>query len=261
MPLGLRTVSGICNNLESGQETFSAVDQLFPRLSTPQFIPAENGSSYAPPTGLVTDSEPRVISNLIVDQTSTSPAARQAAGYPVRTQGNVGIAPCNNGETGDCVPQYETLFIPNDIGLAPPLNGLFTIFGQFFDHGLDKIVNGGAGSVFAPLRADDPLIARPDHQLGTSDDLSAHLRFMTLTRGPARGLPQYVTAHGLEEGDTIDPNDPLDESPVRCRCRPTWSRSACRSCSTSPISRSLGLDCCPTAPPTPGPTASSAKTR
>jgi hypothetical protein len=42
--------------------------------------------------------------------------------------------------------------------LSPPFNGLFTIFGQFFDHGLDKITNGGAGTVFVPLKADDPLV-------------------------------------------------------------------------------------------------------
>ena len=59
------------------------------------------------------------------------------------------------------MPEHQTLFIPNvttDVGLSPPFNGLFTIFGQFFDHGLDKITNGGAGTVFVPLKADDPLI-------------------------------------------------------------------------------------------------------
>ena len=40
------------------------------------------------------DSEPRVVSNLIVDQTSTNPAAIAAAGFPVRTQGNDGSVPC-----------------------------------------------------------------------------------------------------------------------------------------------------------------------
>ena len=34
------------------------------------------------------------ISNLIVDQTSTNPAAIAAAGFPVRTQGNPGVVPC-----------------------------------------------------------------------------------------------------------------------------------------------------------------------
>ena len=50
--------------------------------------------SYAQTTGAVVDSEPRTVSNLIVDQTSTNPAAVAAAGFPVRSQGNEGVVPC-----------------------------------------------------------------------------------------------------------------------------------------------------------------------
>ena len=201
---GLRTVDGTCNNLQAGQANWGAAHQLFPRLATPQFNAAQDvpagfpgaGSptSYATPgAGFVFDSEPRMVSNLIVDQTSTNPAAVAAAGFPVRTQGNPGVFVC--GTVGappppDCVPEHQTLFIPNvttDIGLSPPFNGLFAIFGQFFDHGLDKITNGGSGTVFVPLPADDPLIAGPDHTLGTFDDLAANLRFMVLTRATALG--------------------------------------------------------------------------
>ncbi|MBI5945642.1 MAG: heme peroxidase, partial [Chloroflexi bacterium] len=196
LSFGLRTVDGTCNNLIPGQENFGAVDQTFPRLTTPEFRSAEDvlpgfgapgQTTYEQTSGLVFDSEPRTISNLIVDQTSTNPAAVAAAGFPVRTQGNEGVVPCdvNNLPLG-CVPQYETLFIPNvttDVGLSPPFNGLFTIFGQFFDHGLDKITNGGNGAVFVPLKADDPLIAGPDHILGNSDDLPPNQQFMVVTRG------------------------------------------------------------------------------
>ena len=66
------------------------------------------------------------------------------------------------------MPAHETLDIPNvttDVGLSPPFNSLFTIFGQFFDHGLDKITNGGNGTVFVPLKADDPLVAGPGPHL------------------------------------------------------------------------------------------------
>src|SRR6185436_15191576 len=41
----------------------------------------------------------------------------------------------NNDNGTDCVPGNQTLFIPNvttDVGLSPPFNSLFTIFGQFF---------------------------------------------------------------------------------------------------------------------------------
>ena len=104
LPFGLRTVDGTCNNLQPGQETFGAADQTFPRMTTPFFRDAEDSeipglgpvgppgpTSYTQTSGNVVDSEPRTISNLIVDQTSDNPAAVAAAGFPVRTQGNEGI--------------------------------------------------------------------------------------------------------------------------------------------------------------------------
>ena len=224
--MGLRTVDGSCNNLVPGQETFGAADQVFPRLTTPVFKSAEDSppafgpsrpTSYAQKKGFVFDSEPRVISNLIVDQTSTNPAAVAAAGNPVRTQGNEGVVPCTTdpnplatpavtGEPLGCVPSGQTLFIPNvttDVGLSPPYNSMFTLFGQFFDHGVDQTVKGG-GTVFVPLKADDPLIAGPDGILGNTDDLPPELQFMVLTRGKNQPGPDGIT------GD--NPATPADES-------------------------------------------------
>ena len=203
LSFGIRTVDGSCNNLQAGQEKFGAADQAFPRLTTPVFNDAEplpfdtdgpgpeqagDPTSYAQTTGSVSDSEPRTVSNLIVDQTSDNPAAVAAAGFPVRTQGNPGIEVCTAPNTPvGCVPEHQTLFIPNvttDVGLSPPFNGLFTIFGQFFDHGLDKITNGGAGTVFVPLKADDPLITLgPDGIPGNGDEVPVGSRFMALNRG------------------------------------------------------------------------------
>ena len=208
LSFGIRTVDGSCNNLQEGQEKFGAADQAFPRLTTPVFNTAESSPPQFGPTrapgsprtrrraAASFDSEPRTISNLIVDQTSDNPAAVAAAGFPVRTQGNPGVEVCTiapspgdpDGTPNGCVPEHQTLFIPNvttDVGLSPPFNGLFTIFGQFFDHGLDKITNGGAGTVFVPLKADDPLVLLgPDGIPNTDDELGVDdPRFMTLTRG------------------------------------------------------------------------------
>ncbi|MFL6177116.1 MAG: hypothetical protein ACJ715_10730, partial [Ornithinibacter sp.] len=104
---GLRTVDGSCNNLQPGQATYGAADQTFPRLTNPVFKTAEDAtafggsatSSYAQTTGAVVDSEPRMVSNLIVDQTSTNPAAVAAAGFPVRSQGNEGVVVCTTPPT------------------------------------------------------------------------------------------------------------------------------------------------------------------
>src|SRR4051812_45673746 len=215
---GLRTVDGSCNNLVPStdvlphRDKFGAADQLFPRLTSPIFSKAEGrpadffgpGSPAGPQTGYdqkkgsVYDSEPRTISNLIVDQTSTNPAAIAAAGAPVRTQGNPGIVPCPVppavGDPADCVPPHKTLFIPNvttDVGLSPPYNSLFTFFGQFFDHGVDQTVKSGA-TVFVPLKDDDPLVTLgPDGIAGTNcgtptaancDEVPVGQRFMALTR-------------------------------------------------------------------------------
>ena len=172
LPWGLRTVDGTCNNLLAGKSKFGAADTLFPRSAPARFRAAENGTTYAQKTGTVRDSHPRVVSNLVVDQTVNNPAAVAAAG----------AAPEIDGPA--------TLKIDNvapDVGLSAPFNSLFTIFGQFFDHGLDLTTKGG-GTVMMPLKPDDPLFVPgsptnfmvltratnqpgPDGVMGTDDDV------------------------------------------------------------------------------------------
>ena len=228
---GLRTVDGSCNNLFTGRGRWGAADELFPRLTQARFrdaegvaadelfpgSPARAGSSYAQKKGSVYDSQPRTVSNLIVDQTAANPAAVAAAGNPVRTQGNEGVVPCQpggdpspadpDGTPDGCVGEGGTLFIPNvttDVGLSPPYNSLFTFFGQFFDHGVDQTVKGGA-SVFVPLKADDPLrTLGPDGKAGTGDELGNGPQFMVLTRALNQPGPDGVV------GD--NPATPVDES-------------------------------------------------
>jgi Ca2+-binding RTX toxin-like protein len=95
LSFGLRTVSGVKNNLVPGQSTFGATDQTFPTIADPLLQPAQAGSSYQSTTGIVTDAQPRLISNLISDQTTANPAAIAAqqqelsflgAGYQNSTQ-------------------------------------------------------------------------------------------------------------------------------------------------------------------------------
>lgn len=201
---GLRTVDGSCNNLkDASTANFAAADQVFPRLTTPVWRAAEAAPPGFPPstptyqgTGNVVDSQPRTVSNLIVDQTSTNPAAVAAAEFPVRTQSAPGQHPCTtdpdplatppvDGVPAGCVPSHKTLFIPNvttDVGLSPPYNSVFTFFGQFFDHGVDQTVKSGR-SVFVTLKPDDPLrTLGPDGKAGTGDEVPANQAFMVLTR-------------------------------------------------------------------------------
>jgi Ca2+-binding RTX toxin-like protein len=210
LPYGLRTVDGSWNSLLPGMENAGAADNVMPRLVPGVYIPAQGrpagffgpadpgsaSSSYGQtaPGNMVFDARPRIISNLIVDQTASNPAAQAAADaradestYP----GQQSVATSANG----------SLYIPNlspDIGLSAPFNGLMALFGQFFDHGLDLITKGG-GTVFVPLQPDDPLYVQgsatnfmvlsraantrtpgPDGVLGNADDdLHGHVNTTT----------------------------------------------------------------------------------
>jgi hypothetical protein len=193
LPFGLRTVDGSFNHLVSGQEKFGASDQVFPRLSPPLYRQGEpfdpdGPARYRPrrpllqKRGTVVDSQPRIISNLIVDQTTRNPAA-------------IDVATAANGGTLPPAAPLGTLPIGNvatDVGLSAPFNIMFTFFGQFFDHGLD-LVNKSGGTVRVPLQADDPLLP-----------LAGPTPFMALTRATNQPGPDGVS------GD--DPATPQDES-------------------------------------------------
>ncbi|MBL4919381.1 peroxidase family protein [Szabonella alba] len=159
-------------------------------------------TSYAPsnnPGSIVVDSAIRTISNLIVDMSPGNPAAVEKALDIAGIDGaQKGLAISNiaaavaafkdeadpnfgNLETLQAVVTAEglemsgeSLVIGNvapDEGLSAPFNSWFTLFGQFFDHGLDLVGKGQSGTVFIPLQPDDPLY-----------DPNSNTNFMVLTR-------------------------------------------------------------------------------
>ncbi|RYE65296.1 MAG: hypothetical protein EOO79_08680, partial [Oxalobacteraceae bacterium] len=154
-------------------------------------------TDYAQP-GNVVDADPRIISNLIVDQTGGNPAAIAAAlayyGSDDPVADAAAITEAYNeakaaGTAAATEAYYDTLesfgiahqngsmIIPNvapDEGLSAPYNSWFTLFGQFFDHGLDLVAKGGNGTVYVPLQPDDPLYVE-----------GSHTNFMVLTRTSA----------------------------------------------------------------------------
>ncbi|MDM0025408.1 peroxidase family protein [Variovorax saccharolyticus] len=105
----------------------------------------------------------------------------------------------------------SAIFIPNvmpDLGDTAPFNSFLTLFGQFFDHGLDLVSKGGSGTVYIPLQPDDPLyvagsqtnfmvLTRATNQpgadgvLGTADDIREHRNETT----PYIDLNQVYTSH------------------------------------------------------------------
>lgn len=125
LPYGLRTVDGSWNNLQA----------------LAKYLDLN-------PNQMVVDADPRIISNLISDQTASNPAAQEAHDSLQDAPG------------GGTISDNGSLSIPNrspDVGLSPAFNGWMTFFGQFFDHDLDLIPKAGNGIVFIPLQPDDPL--------------------------------------------------------------------------------------------------------
>lgn len=126
-----------------------------------------------------------------IDNANTAGTPAQAAAALQNALEEYGLA---DGANGGLIINH----VSPDVGLTAPFNSFMTIFGQFFDHGLDLVNKGGNGTVYIPLAADDPLIAGADKVLGTGDDLAPHLRFMALTRATptvdANGVEQHTNA-------------------------------------------------------------------
>lgn len=113
------------------------------------------------------------------------------------------------------VVENGTVLVPNlapDEGLTAPFNSWMTLFGQFFDHGLDLVNKGGSGTVYIPLQPDDPLYVEgshtnfmvltratnqpgPDGVLGTADDIREHVNQTT----PFIDQNQTYTSHASHQ--------------------------------------------------------------
>ncbi|MBK1792876.1 hypothetical protein JHL21_00010 [Devosia sp. WQ 349] len=232
LPYGLRTVDGSYNNLLPGRQEWGAAEQPFPQLTDPSWVvgsgsfPAGSGyptnNQYILP-GNVVDIEPRIISNLIVDQTLGNPAAIIAAlehaGVTGQAQAGAvidiqnafsavrGLSPNSDAfkalwsEVKEAVERYgitmdgTTIHLPNvspDIGDSAPYSAIFTLFGQFFDHGLDLVAKGGNGTVYIPLQTDDPLY----------NPGSPHTNFMVLTRVSTGADAKNTTTPWVDQNQT-----------------------------------------------------------
>ncbi|NOT40385.1 MAG: heme peroxidase, partial [Alphaproteobacteria bacterium] len=239
LPFGLRTIDGSFNHLVPGQSTLGSADQQFPRLLDPVFLAGQNAifgpplpTHYSQTTGIVVDSAPRTISNLIVDQTANNPAA-YARAYDAGQDGVLGtgddvlkdgvsivISPGLDGDFGTADDKEVFKFdnVTPDEGLSAPFNSWMTFFGQFFDHGLDLVTKGGSGTVFIPLQADDPLFnAGADGIAGTADDGP---NFMILTRATNQpgadgilGTADDVREHTNTTSPFVDQNQTYSSHP------------------------------------------------
>ncbi|HEX2280826.1 MAG TPA: hypothetical protein VHG52_03590, partial [Thermomicrobiales bacterium] len=231
LPYGLRTVDGSYNNLGIGREQWGASGELFQSLTDTGFTTGSGAfpSGFGYPTnndygvaGDVVDSGPRTVSNLIVDQTLDNPAAIAAAlqqtgltGQPlldalatvVNAHMQIKALPQDDpaypeakGQLDALLEQHgikmdgPTVLLPNvapDEGLSAPYNSFFTLFGQFFDHGLDLVAKGGNGTVYMPLSPDDPLYVP-----------GSFTNFMVMTRASVGEDAANVTTPWVDQNQT-----------------------------------------------------------
>ena len=102
----------------------------------------------------------QIAQNLVITETTENATALAAVNT---SEGTVTTTATTLGTTATNLGLEvinDTVTIANlspDIGLSPSFNGWMTMFGQFFDHGLDLIPKGGNGTVYIPLQPDDPL--------------------------------------------------------------------------------------------------------
>jgi hypothetical protein len=219
-PWGVRQVDGECNNItnvvaeapttytntvptKTDTAGWGASDQFFSRLATATNKPGTTApytlsaaqKAYSNPTSYVKDAQPRLISNLISDQSSANPAAIAAGNYgfgtlyggPINTE--VSVNATNNDKISTVVQ------IPNvtaDYNVSAGYDSWFTLFGQFFDHGLDLIPKGGS-QVFIPLDQSDPLYVPSD----------TAKNYMVLTRGSdSTGEQINITSPYVDQSQT-----------------------------------------------------------
>lgn len=220
-PKGVRTVDGSFNNLRLQQSEYGASDNAFPRLLEAEWrqadpevaelgfeanTPAQTAACaagttcYAQTDGNVYDSDPREISNLIVDQSIANPAI------------------ANQVQAGTAIPIDGTdrVVTPNtapDEELSAPFNTFTGFFGQFFDHGLDLVGKGGNGTMIVPLAEDDPLFCPPGGQRpGETTACDPEANYITLSR--ATRVDNTSTEHKNLTSPFIDQNQTYSSHPA-----------------------------------------------
>ncbi|MEI6109085.1 MAG: peroxidase family protein, partial [Actinomycetes bacterium] len=193
---GTRNVDGSCNNITNvGTATaaptgtykpvvaatdtagWGAADELFIRTAkraiAANYTLSPIQTTYSDPSRYVVDPTPRRISNLISDQSTNNPAAVEAATQAQIILYGKSTPVSENTVNATTGAVNQVLQIPNitpDYNVSAGYNSWFTLFGQFFDHGLDLIPKAGT-SVYIPLDQSDPV-----YTPGAPN-------FMVLTRG------------------------------------------------------------------------------
>ena len=165
---GIRDVSGVGNNVLN--PLFGQADQPFPRLTPATYGNAQgtftigqagftqvpNPTSYAVRDVNLYDTSPRIISNLVANQ---SDAALAAIGYTTDAARKLAVQ-------DDPTSTPDGRLSPLTGNTNPlPYSSFLTFVGQFFDHGLDLVSKGADGLVLVPILPGDELYNHPDNAI------------------------------------------------------------------------------------------------
>lgn len=182
VPNGLRTVDGTFNNLIEGRETWGAADTAMPRMLSESFRddmdgdqmplgapggPLVTNTNYgvigAPSatngghSGNVADADPRIISNLVVDQSTANPAAvaawfaSEAALAAFHERHGADAIPVRPGEGASVLnllnPSFEAQSLADGAPgvVSNPLGNFTTTAPNGWT------ITGGSGGLFAPV--------------------------------------------------------------------------------------------------------------
>jgi Ca2+-binding RTX toxin-like protein len=188
-PLGTRTIDGVFNNLNPGRFTWGSTNELFPNLTKTNysnivgqnfynlafnpgrfgpntigfqdfFQTAANGQTiidgianssalYANPFKTVVDYTPRMISQTVSSQTALN---------------RLNISTDIDNSLGNSTPFIRSQRTDTGNQSQSGFSGMFVLFGQYLDHGLDFIEKGGnigadgkSAKIVIPLSPTDPL--------------------------------------------------------------------------------------------------------
>lgn len=181
-PSGIRDVGGVGNNVNN--PGWGAVDQAFARLTAAgwtnaqgtlsnTFQPLNTPTSYQTRDVNLWDSAPRTISNLVANQ---SAAALSAIGYTTQEQQRLAVLDDPSTTPGGRISPLTGNMNPL------PYSGFMTMFGQFFDHGLDFVHKGSDGTVMVPILPGDPLYNHPDNAIVQGGQIVGYKNFILASR-------------------------------------------------------------------------------
>jgi len=184
-PFGIRDVQGVGNNVTN--PLFGAADQLFPRLTHVHWRDAAGTFTFGQ-TGLSIVNQPtsygvrdvnlvdysaRTISNVVSNQ---SDAALAAVGYTTAAERKLVVQDDPSTTPGGRLSPLTGATNPL------PYSSFMTLFGQFFDHGLDFVHKGEDGMILVPLLPDDPLYNDPKNAIVVNGNVVGYNNFIIASR-------------------------------------------------------------------------------